>query len=194
MEHEIWKIIEEYPQYMVSTLGRVMSRQRFITFRDGRKRYYSAKIIKPTPNQAGYMIVGLYDRNQKVKLCQVSRLVATAFLNNPKNLPQVNHRDENHANNRVENLEWCTGKYNCNYGSRNETLRTKNTGRKVTENTKERLSAHFSIPVSQYDVSGNYIATYSSAKDASVKTGIDESNINRCRRGIRNSAGGYLWR
>ena len=178
MEHEIWKIIEEYPQYMVSTLGRVMSRQRFITFRDGRKRYYSAKIIKPTPNQAGYMIVGLYDRNQKVKLCQVSRLVATAFLNNPKNLPQVNHRDENHANNRVENLEWCTGKYNCNYGTRNERL-------SLQSYCKE---------VEQYTLDGKYVKTFPSIKRAADSVGLDKSSVSLVCRGRLKQVGGYIWK
>jgi hypothetical protein len=60
--------------------------------------------------------------NGKAKKERVNRLVAIAFLDNPEGLPQVNHKDENKLNNSVENLEWCSAKYNANYGTRTERI------------------------------------------------------------------------
>lgn len=68
--------------------------------------------LKPYVNTGGYLRVNLYDRNGKVKKHYVHRLVAQTFLPNPKNLPHVNHIDANKNNNTVDNLEWCTEKYN----------------------------------------------------------------------------------
>ena len=192
---ETWKDIGGYEGlYQVSTLGRIRSLGRKCATKANGTQTKKKRILTQEITSYGYCRVRLYNNCGDAKHYHVHRLVVETFIRPLQDKEQVNHINEIKTDNRIENLEICTAKYNCNYGSRNETLRTKNTGRKVTENTKERLSAHFSIPVSQYDVSGNYIATYSSAKDASVKTGINESNINRCRRGIRNSAGGYLWR
>ena len=64
-----------------------------------------------------YMEVNL-SKNNKVTHYLIHRLVAQAFIPNPNNLPQVNHKDENRENNRVDNLEWCTAEYNTNYGTR----------------------------------------------------------------------------
>ena len=66
----------------------------------------------------GYKYVNL-SKNNKTKTYRVHRLVAKAFIDNPEKLPQINHIDENKSNNQVNNLEWCTAKYNVNYGDRN---------------------------------------------------------------------------
>lgn len=178
MEHEVWKIIEEFPQYMVSTLGRVMSMQRYITFKDGRTRFFPAKILKPTPNYAGYDIVSLYDRENKARKVQVSRLVASAFILNPNNYPQVNHRDENRKNNNVGNLEWCDAKYNCNYGTRNKRL-------SLQSYCKE---------VEQYSHDGKYIKTFPSIKMAADSVNLTRSSISRACRGLAKQIGGYKWK
>lgn len=86
--------------YEVDTLGNVYS----IVHNASRRK----RTLKPYPNEAGYLKVNLYDENGKCKKKYVHRLVAEAFIPNPQNKPNVNHKDCNVKNNAVENLEWCT--------------------------------------------------------------------------------------
>ena len=110
---EEWKDIKGYEGlYQISNKGRVKS------------LYNKGKILTPGKDKDGYSIVSLY-KNKIKKTNKVHRLVAQAFLSNPDNLPQVNHKDENKLNNCVENLEWCSVEYNINYGTRNERTRKK---------------------------------------------------------------------
>lgn len=74
-------------------------------------------IKKPSESRNGYMFVDL-NHKEKRKHGYIHRLVAEAFIPNPNNLPAVNHKDENKTNNNVDNLEWCTYKYNNNYGGK----------------------------------------------------------------------------
>ncbi|ATN93890.1 HNH endonuclease [Lactobacillus phage LJ] len=112
---EIWKDIEGFEGlYQVSNMGRVRSLDR----EDALGRRLKGKVLAGRPSK-GYLGVALY-RDGHAKGYPVHRLIAKAFLDNPSNLPEVNHKDENKANNAVSNLEWCTSRYNCNYGTRNE--------------------------------------------------------------------------
>lgn len=99
---EIWKDIEGCPNYQVSNFGRVRSLPRPKT---------KGGILTQRKNNCGYLKV-YFMIEGKGKLVSVHRLVAKAFINNPKNLPQVNHIDGNKENNNVDNLEWCTAKSN----------------------------------------------------------------------------------
>lgn len=108
---EIWKDIIGYEGlYKVSSLGRIKSLSR----KDG---FYNMpeKILKQSTSNH-YPSIGL-NKNGKLKTRLVHRIVAETFISNPLNLPQVNHKDENKENNCVDNLEWCTAKYNVNYGT-----------------------------------------------------------------------------
>ncbi len=122
---EIWRDIAGYEGlYQVSNLGRVKSLERTTKRFNGFKvcEYKDGnKILKQSKNYKGYLFVGLC-KNGKEKKYKVHRLVAEAFIDNPNNLPQVNHKNENKECNISNNLEWCTNKYNCNYGTRNERI------------------------------------------------------------------------
>ena len=85
---------------------------------------YSLKTNKKMKQylQKGYYGIYLY-KNKKRHFKLVHRLVAETYIPNPNNLPQINHKDENSKNNNVNNLEWCTAKYNSNYGHHKEKIR-----------------------------------------------------------------------
>ena len=115
---EIWKTINGYEGlYEVSNLGRVRSLDRCVKYSNGQTHIHRGRILVPGISKTGYMQVCLC-KNGKMKHPLVHRLVADAFLENPGNLPQINHKDENPSNNVVENLEWCTPDYNLHYGER----------------------------------------------------------------------------
>lgn len=121
---EIWKNIEDYPNYQISNLGRVKSKERYarthIHNKDGMRKVKEI-ILKPTQNRRGYLRITLFNKNGRRQYF-VHRLVAQAFINNDKNLPAINHKDENKLNNCVDNLEWCDNKYNNNYGTRGKRI------------------------------------------------------------------------
>lgn len=99
---EIWSKIEGYEDYEISSFGNVKSNK----FWNGKK-----DTILKINNAPPYSGVNLC-KDGKIKRFSVHRLVAMVFIPNPLNLPQVNHRDGNKKNNRVENLEWVTAKEN----------------------------------------------------------------------------------
>ena len=122
---EIWKDILGYEgKYQVSNWGRVKS----LIMWTGACYIERERIIKPVKNKDGYMKTFL-SKDGKVKTIAIHRLVAEVFIPNPDGLSEVNHKDEDKTNNHVCNLEWCTNKYNVNYGSRNkkasETMKSK---------------------------------------------------------------------
>lgn len=111
---EIWKDIKGYEGlYQISSLGRIKSLKRKIY-----KRKCNDTIVSLKPNNKGYCKVILHN-NGKRKAVFVHRLVAEHFIDNPDNLPQVNHKNEIKTDNNVENLEWISANDNLNYGYHN---------------------------------------------------------------------------
>lgn len=161
MQEEIWKDISGYEGlYQISNLGRVKSKR---------------KILKPINGE--YLHVGLSKNGiQTTKL--IHRLVAENFIDNPNNLPQVNHKDENKHNNCVNNLEWITFKENMNYGTKQD--------RESIIKTKYN--------VLQYDLEGNFIKKWFNLREITKNTNYKKSNIQYCCLGKNKTAYGYIWK
>lgn len=154
---EYWSEIEGFDgKYSVSTFGRV------------RNNKFNKILSQSERSKGGYLRVGLFNIKGKKITVNVHRLVAKAFLPNPKNLPQVNHRDENKLNNRVDNLEYCSAQYNIDYSHAKE--------------------------VSQLDLkTGEVIEVFKSSREAERQTGIKHAGITSCCNGKQKSAGGFGW-
>lgn len=153
-----WRDVVGYEGlYKVNNKGDVKSVDRYI-FRRGTYNLIKGHKLAKTPFRNGY-IKAVLCKNGKVKQALVHRLVAEAFIENPLNLPQINHKDENVKNNCVENLEWCTSKYNANYGTRNK-----------------RQSQKVSKPVNQYDLDGNLIKKWDQVRSV-VSGGYDTKSV-----------------
>ena len=165
--------IKENPRYYVTEEGQVWDSKREI-FLPQYRRSKKSKYICVTISIEG-----------KFKLRNVHRLVAQAFIPNPNNYPQVNHKDEDPSNNNVSNLEWCDAQYNNAYGNRNKRCSLMQLNR-----------ADCSKPVLQYDKEGNFIKKYPSAQEAQRQTGVTRSCICRvCNNApMYYTAGGYVWK
>lgn len=161
---EEWRNVFGYEGlYLVSNKGRVWSiRNNYLMspHTDARRR-----------------CTACLSKNGNSRNLVLARLVAIAFIPNPNNYPQVNHKDENTQNNRVENLEWCTSKYNCNYGTRNK-----------------RVAEAQGIPILQLTMDGEFVQRHSSMQSASRSLGIDAGHICDVCNGNREYANGYKWR
>lgn len=169
---EIWKYIVDYEDlYQISNKGNVKSLENNKTKKE--------KILKQPVDKDGYLFVCLC-KNGKIKNFKVHRLVAEAFIQNPNNLPQVNHKDENKQNNCVENLEFCTAKYNNKYGTKNK-----------------RIAEKLSKPVLQIDKTTNeVISEFTSIMEVERQLGISCSNISECcnNKPHHNTAYGFKWK
>lgn len=176
---EEWRDIPGYEgYYQVSSYGRIKSLPRG----KHNPRWKNQNAIRKQSIKKHYYQVNL-SKDGKIQWRAVHRLVALAFLPNPNNLPQVNHKDENKANNHVSNLEWCDAVHNMNHG----TVRQRMSHTKLTKDYKTKV-----LQVKD----GKTIAIYNSANDASRKTGISLSAICKVCQGQPKykTAGGYKWK
>jgi hypothetical protein len=170
-ESEIWKNIPNYEGlYQASNLGRIKS---FVL---------NEKILNPSKRNDGYYKICL---NYKSYL--LHRVILLTFKPNVSNLPQINHKNGNKNDNRVDNLEWCDQFYNMKHcyeaGLRNKL----NQGRLGKFNNKAR-------EVIQYSLNGEYISKYDTIREAAIKLSFNEGNICRCVNGQLKHYKKYIWK
>lgn len=172
---EIWKPIIGFKNiYEISNLGNI--KRLHTKKKKGTGNYErNEHLLKLRKNNKGYLMADLYKNNKRHQLL-VHRLVAQAFCNNPNKYNIVNHKDENPLNNNAENLEWCTQKYNMNYGTLPQRIAKANS-KGVIQKTKNNI----------------FIKEYVSIIEAERQTGISNGSIGDCLHNRRKSAGGFLW-
>ena len=139
------------------------------------RRIKSGRILRGYMGRDGYKRVSL-TANGQTKPFLLHRLLAVAYIPNPLNYPCINHKDEDKSNNSLDNLEWCTHRYNLNYGTHNA---------RANESRKK--------PISQYSKDGKFIRDWDSVTDLRNETGADITHVSSCCRGKRKSANGYCW-
>ena len=168
LPYEVWKTIEEYPRHQISNFGRVKTY-------DEQKDHYLYRLTMVRLKD-GYPIVTLGKNGSRYHV-KIHRLVAKAFIPNPDNLPEVNHKDGNKTNNNISNLEWMTQLDNIKHAKENNLYK----------------SHILSFPVKQLDLNGNLIKTFTSKRSASRETGVNMGSLNNVLKGIQKTSKGYRW-
>ncbi len=156
---EEWRTIKDFPNYQVSSLGRI-------------KNIKTNRLLKPFKNKtSGYYYINVVNSRGR-KCYRVHRLVAKHFINNELNLSDVNHIDENKANNSINNLEWVSHIDNIQHGT--------GIKRSKTSRSKPIICSN-----------GN---TYSSLSEAGRLLGLSTGGICELLKGRRNHVGGYTFK
>ena len=173
----VWKdIIGFEGLYQINNIGEVKSLLRFEPNSGKAGMWYKERILKSNLDHNGYPQVILH-KCGKAYTFKVHRLVVAAFLENPKNLPCVNHKDENKLNNDVLNLEWCDIKYNNNYNNR-----------------QKRISEKRKKPIMQFKENGDFVARYDSIVDAVIATNGTKDRIIKCCKNKIKHYKNYIWK
>lgn len=181
----MWRQIKGFENYYeVSDDGNVRSVDRYVADTQGKNigklRLLKGAIMKLTVTDGrgdgdGYVVVNLR-KDGKSKVVPVHVLVAKAFIQNPDNLPTVNHIDGNKHNNNVSNLEWAS----------------------YSDNNVHALCHGLRTPrgnsINQYTLDGEYVATYRSTCEAARITGFSRGGISHCLNGRSAQSSGYIWR
>ena len=182
---EVWKDIENYPNYQISNLGRVKSKERYTKQRNG-MNLRKEKLLTPQKDHKGYLYVRLYNENGW-KYFKIHRLVADAFIPNVNNKPTIDHINRKKDDNNVHNLRWAD--YIEQQNNKDKTKSIENMriiGKKPYKNRAKK--------VKQYDLENNFIKEWISSREASHALKISETAISNCVNGISKKAGRYIWK
>ena len=165
MEEEIWRDIENYEGfYQVSNQGRIKSLDRYVNSKNGSVQLKKGKILKPNIDNGGYLGVSL-QFNSKVKFVRIHRLVAITFIPNPNNLPIVLHKDDNPANNNVDNLKWGTHQDNKVIKKRQAKGEKQHLSKLNEQQVLEIREKYIPIIYSQRDLAKEYSVAQSTIKN-----------------------------
>ena len=176
IDNEVWSTVKGYEnRYMVSSIGRFLALGRSIITKHGHYRKLPDRFFNLTPKKSsGYVEVQLRD-NSGSKYAYVHRLVAQSFLDNPENLPVINHIDTIRDNNKISNLEWVTVSDNLTYNDSH---------RRGGEKRKKR--------VFQYTLDNYFIKPFNSVQECE-DAGYSKSGVGKVCRGTQEKHGGYRW-
>lgn len=181
--NEIWKDIPECEGYQVSNLGRIRSIDRVVYAANRwggvNPRRYKGKLITTFAYPNGYKAFVYRKEEKTIKNFLIHRLVAQAFIPNPDNLPQINHKNEQRDDNRVDNLEWCTDVYN-----------------KMYNNRSKRVAIANGKPVEQLSTDGHLIREFPSIREAARFVNGDMKSIRMCckKDTMTHYYKGYRWK
>lgn len=197
---ETWKDVENYVgYYQISNNGRIRSLDRVSINKDGIKRILKGKIMNPAIGPHGYYTICLRKKGLR-ETARIHRLVAVEFIENPNNLPIINHKNEIKTDNRVENLEWASYAYNVNYGTSLERMKRTRKENGIGVGKNHPRYAMFgkdnpcSKPILQFDLDGNFVAEYDSVMTVERTLGFLNGNVVAAARGRYKQAYGYVWR
>jgi len=173
METEIWKALPGVPGVEVSTLGRVRTLDRVVP-RGKHTLLIKGRVLKQFVHNTGYMQVGIpIDGKSATK--RVHRLVAQTFIKNPNDLPEINHKDSDRANNNASNLEWCSRSYNRKYREKYGVSQAEAQGHPL-----------FAINLDTLEV-----LHFRSQGEAGRAIGVSKGNINSVIKGKLKQTGGF---
>jgi len=168
-EKEEWKDIPGFEGlYQASTLGKIRSLDKYVNYKNKGLALKKGIILNPKISNKGYYEVTLM-KNLKRYYKRVHKLIALTFIENPNNYTIINHINENKLDNRIENLEWCTCKYNIEVYHENR------------------------MNIYQYDLNGNFIKEWKSITKAANEFKLDKTGIQHCCKGCLKTYKNYIW-
>ena len=178
LKNEIWKDVIGWEKfYQISNYGRIKNKGFKILRKNGRQQTFKEKIYKATKDASGYYGIRSTEKNNGNRTTlRIHRLVAKCFLDNPNNYNYINHIDCNKENNMFYNLEWCTNEYN------------------IKQAWRDGLCDKQKKKINQYDLNGNFIRSYESAREAERLGGFRNQNIAFCCKGKQKTHYGYTWK
>lgn len=186
---EIWKDIEGYEGlYQVSNLGRVKALPKYC-FNGSGDWLMKERILKPHLSSKGYHYVCLY-KNKQHRNFAIHRLVASAFILNDLNNPDIDHINTIKTDNRAENLRWATKTDNMN----NPLTRKKISESKKGTPQPKGIDNKRSRTILQYTLDGKFIKEWHGSKEIARAFNGCNSFILRCCRGVYRQAYGYIWK